>query len=380
MAVNYSNRVSLMLLAIVLFALALGAERSQAEENTDSKKMSVKVIDQWDRTVEVAKPVERVVVMEWEGLISKSMRLFGIDERIVGVDDYAAKQTFRRHLVPAIGKATDIGSAWSGINYEQLAALNPDVVFLESWQDTEENRAMHATEVQRIEDLGIPVVVLVSPSNFPKPNLDNAWEHIRIVGDVFGYKKEAKALVSAIEERVQLVRERTKDIPPEERANAILFATAKYVMGINSVQSYMLSEIINANNLAGRGTFIPISEEQLLKLDPDALIVLGHDGWLDPKLIYAGEQAGLNWGNLKDLRAISDRRVVSLGYEEWRATIENAVGLLKMAAAVYPERFQDIDIDKEELRFYQEVYGMSLKEAKEARQRQLWISEKGFDE
>lgn len=371
---------STALTAIVISALLFSCGGTGDEENMVSKETTVAVTDQWNRTVEIAEPVERVVIMEWEGLISKSMRLFGIDDLIVGVDNYAARQTFRRHLVPAIGEATDIGSAWSGINYEQLAALNPDVVFLESWEDTEENRAMHVTEVQRIEDLGIPVIVLVSPSNFPEPNLDNAWEYIRIVGDVFRYETEAAALVSAIEQRVQLVRDRTEDIPPEERADVILFATTNYIMGVDSVQSYMLTEIVNANNLAGRGTFIPIAEEQLLSLDPDALIILGHDGWLDPELVFAGEQAGLNWANLQDLRAISERRLVSLGYEEWRATIENAVGLLKMAVTVYPERFQDIDIDQEELRLYQEVYGMSLIEAEEARQLQLWISDDGFVE
>jgi iron complex transport system substrate-binding protein len=352
----------------------------RAETAADTPVSRITVTDQWNRAVEIRGPVERVVIMEWEGLIAKSMRIFGLDDRIVGVDDYAARQTFRRHLVPAIGEAVDIGSAWSGINYEQLAALNPDVVFLESWEDTEENRTMHATEVQRIENLGIPVVVLVSPSNFPEPTLENAWEYIRIVGDVFGFQDEASALVSSIEQRVQLVRERTADIPLDERADVVLFATVNYIMGVNSVQSYMLTEIVNANNLAGRGTFIPVAEEQLLSLNPDVLVVLGHDGWLDPQRIYAGDQAGLNWANLRGLPAIAERRLVSLGYEEWRATIENAVGLMKMAATIYPDRFRDIDIDEEEIQLFMEIYGMSRAEAEEARQLQLWISDEGFVE
>jgi iron complex transport system substrate-binding protein len=372
--------VLLVLVTVFSFSAGKKEEAAPVEAGAGTAVSRVNVTDQWNRAVEIDGPVERVVIMEWEGLIAKSMRIFGIDDRIVGVDDYAARQTFRRHIVPAVGEAVDIGSAWSGINYEQLAALNPDVVFLESWEDTDENRAMHATEVQRIENLGIPVVVLVSPSNFPEPTLENAWEYITIVGDVFGFQEEASALVSALEQRVQLVRERTADIPPDERADVVLFATVNYMMGVNSVQSYMLTEIVNANNLAGRGTFIPVAEEQLLSLNPDVLVVLGHDGWLDPQRIYAGEQAGLNWANLRGLTAISERRLVSLGYEEWRATIENAVGLLKMAAAVYPERFQDIDLEEEEIRLFMEVYGMDRAEAEEARQLQLWISEEGFVE
>ncbi|TVR90016.1 MAG: ABC transporter substrate-binding protein [Spirochaetaceae bacterium] len=370
--------IAMTLAGVSLSAFAGGAR--EADTRNQGEVAQIEVVDQWDRTVRISGPVERVVVMEWEGLVAKTMRLLGVDEAIIGVDNYAARQSFRRHLVPAIGEATDIGSAWTGINYERLVSLRPDVVFLESWQDTEENRAMHATEVQRIEDLGIPVVVLVSPSNFAQPTLDRAWEHISIVGDVFQRPEEALRVVTAIEQRIDLVRERTQDIAPEDQVNVVLFATTNYAMGVQSVQSYMLTEVVNANNLMRSGTFVPISEEQLLSLNPDVLVVLGHDGYLDPDLIFAGANMGLNWGNLQQLPAIAERRVVSLGYEEWRATIENAVGLLKIAKAVYPDRFADIDLEQEELRLYQEIYGMSESQARQAAQLQLWIDPSGFVE
>lgn len=195
---------------------------------------------------------------------------------------------------------------------------------------------------------------------------------------MFGFEDEAERIASAIEERLALIRERTEDIAAEDRADVVLFATANYVMGVDSIQSHMLTDVVNANNLVGRGTFVPVSEEQLLALDPDVLVVLGHDGYLDPELIFAGANAGLNWANLQDLPAIAEQRVVSLGYEEWRATIETPIGLLKIAAAVYPERFADIDVAAEELRYYQEIYGFGVEAAQEAISLQLWISDEGF--
>lgn len=370
------NRRSLQPVVLVtLLALVIAACASSAGDDDVTASDTIVVVDHWGREVEIAGPVERAVVMEWEGLVAKSMQLFGVAERIVGVDDYAANQTFRRFIAPTIGDAVDVGSAWSGINYEQLAVLEPDVVFLESWEDTDENREMHSVEVERIENLGIPVVVFVSPSNFPEPDLATAWQHVTITGQVFGFEEEAAAVVAAIEQRLDLVRERTADITAAQRADVVLFATIDSVMGAQSIQSHMLTDIVNANNLVTQGTFVPISEEQLLALDPDVLVLLGHDGYLAVDRVLAGEQAGLNWANLQELRAIRDQRLASLGYDEWRATIETPIGILKMAAAIYPDRFADIDVVEEELRFYEEVYGFDREQAEQAVVAQLYLGE-----
>ena len=370
------SRTGRRLLGTLLGATVLLAACSASTAADDrATTETIVVVDHWEREVEIAGPVERAVVMEWEGLVAKSMQLFGIADRIVAVDDYAAQQSFRRYLVPTVADAVDVGSAWSGINYEELASLQPDVVFLESWEDTDENREMHSVEVQRIEDLGIPVVVFISPSNFPDPDLATAWQHVTITGQVFGFEDQAAQIVAAIEERLDLVRERTADITDEERADVVLFATIDSAMGQQSIQSHMLTDIVNANNLVTQGTFVPISEEQLLALDPDVLVLLGHDGYLAVERVLAGENAGLNWANLQQLRAIREQRLVSLGYDEWRATIETPIGILKMAAAVYPDRFADIDVAEEEVRFYQEVYGFDRAEAEDAIRAQLYLGE-----
>jgi iron complex transport system substrate-binding protein len=346
---------------------AVGADAAAAQTRT--------VVDHWEREIELPASVDRVVVMEWEGLVAKSMHLFGLDERIVGVDTATARQPFRTHLVPAIEDAVDVGNAWSGINYEELAALEPDVVFLESWQASEENLEMHQVEVEKIEALGIPVIVFVSPSNYEQPDIATAWEHIEIVGQVFGEEQQATDLVAALDQRLDLIRERTAELTEDEKADVVLFATVDNVMGEQSIQSYFLTEIVNANNLAGPGTFITVSEEQLLGLDPDVLVVLGHDGYLDPQRIRDGEQVGLNWANLQELDAVAEGRMVSLGYDEWRATLETPIALLKMATSIYPELFDDIDIVEEELLLYEEIYGLDRAGAQRAVEAQRYTGE-----
>ena len=367
------NAVAALVLSAALVIIGPSAASAQTGEAEASQVITIE--DHWERTVEVPLNPERVVVMEWEGLVTKSMQIFGVADALVGVDTATNRMGYREELIPSIADAIELGSPWSGVNYEQLVGLNPDVVFLEAWVASEENRSMHQDVIDRIEGLGLPVVVLISPSNFDDPSIETAWEHIAITGEVFGMQQEAADLIARLNDGLSLITERTADIPESERTNVAYFSTINYVMGERSIQDYLLTEIVGANNVAGAGTFITISEEQMLALDPDAIVVAGHEGYLDTSVIYEGRSAGLNWGALQEMRAIQEERLVALGYDEWRATIETPIALLKIAAVVYPDLFADIDVEQEELDFYREVYGMDEAEAREAIAAQQYAGE-----
>ena len=366
--------ITMLLIAAILIA-ACTPNSSNVPAAESSAKETVQITDHWERTVEIPLNPQRVVVMEWEGLVTKSMKIFGVEAALVGVDTATKKMGYREMLVPSITNAIDIGSAWSGVNYEQLAGLRPEVVFLEAWVASSENRAMHQEVIDKIESLGIPVIVLISPSNFDEPDISTAWEHITITGQVFGKQDEAARLVARLEQGLDVVRERTKDIPETEQIPMVFFSTANYVMGSKSIQSYFLTDIVRARNIAGPGTFVTISEEQLLALNPDAMVIAGHEGYLDLGLIYAGKHVGLNWANLAEMRAIQEKQLVALGYDEWRATIETPIALLKMAKLAYPDRFADIDVAAEEIAFYREVYGLDEAQAKAAIEAQKYTQD-----
>jgi len=362
--VKWRQPAGMILLAMVaLLALSGCAPQETAAEPENPTRI---VRDMWDREVEIKEEVTSAVIIEWEGLAAKSMQIFGIADMIVGVDDYAKKNTFRNHIVPVVGTVPDIGSAWSGVNYETLANIKPDVVFMELWVTNESERELHSDAINKIEELGIPVITFLSPSCYEEPHIDTAWEHVRLVGEVFQKQEEAAELIGRIDEKIQLIRTRTQGIAEEDKADVVIFATMDYVMGASSIQSYFLTEIVNANNLIPSGDFVKISEEQLLKLDPEVLIITGHDGYLDPAFVREGRQAGIHWGNLQELQAIKNQRFISLGYEEWRATVETPVALLKMAKTIYPHLFEDIDLEEEEINMYMLDYGMTREQALEA--------------
>jgi iron complex transport system substrate-binding protein len=368
----------LRILAVLLIAIFMGFLMLSCANNSTNKPEAsdYRIIeDMWGREVKVKNDIKTAVIMEWEGLAAKSMKIFGLENNIIGVDNSAQKNIFRNHIVPVLGTVPAVGNPYSGVNYEQVAKLKPDIVFMELWVTNDTEKEMHQTAIQRIESFGIPVITFLSPSCYEKPDIKTAWQHIRLVGEVYNKQQEAEKLIKNLEDKIALIRERTKDIEEEERVNAVIYATENYVMGRKSIQSYFLTEILNANNLVTDSSdFIKVSEEQLLKFNPEVLIIIGHDGYLDTSTVLEGKHCGINWSNVKELKAIENRSIVSLGYEEWRATIETPVGLLKIAKVLYPDRFEDIDIEEEEIKMYMEEYNFSRDEALKAVEAQKFRS------
>ncbi len=368
------------LVAIMILGIFLTACGSKVESNSDHVEKEVTpnyriIEDMWGREVKVKDDVKTAVIMEWEGLVVKSMKVWGLEDNIIGVDNTAKNNPFRKTIIPAIDNLPAVGSPYSGVNYEEIAKLKPDIVFMELWITNETEKEMHESAMKRIEDLGIPVIGLLSPSCHETPSFESAWQFIRLVGEVYNKQTEAEKLISSLDGNLQLIKDRTSNLTEDEKADVVIYNTNTCVMGRGSIQSYFLTEILNANNLVEENTgFIQIAEEQLLTYEPDVLVVMGHDGYLTPSVIYEGKHIGLNWNNLKEFKPIKNRRVVSLGYEEWRTTIETSVGLLKIAKELYPDLFQDIDVEAEELKMYMN-YGFSKDDAAKMMEAQKFTGE-----
>ena len=96
------------LLALTTVAALAACSSTAAPAAGSSAASTVSIKDHWERTVQVPVNPARVVVLEWEGLITKSMRIFGVDDALVGVDSATKKMGYRGKLVPSIEKAPSV--------------------------------------------------------------------------------------------------------------------------------------------------------------------------------------------------------------------------------------------------------------------------------
>lgn len=153
-------RILTGLIAILSMVCVLSSCSGKTGTATDESNYRV-IKDMWDREVKVKKDIKTAVIMEWEGLATKSMKVFGLEKNIIGVDNSAKKNIFRKQIAPVIEKVPGVGSPYSGVNYEQVAKLKPDIVFMELWVTNQTEKDMHEAAIKKIEGLGIPGVYLI---------------------------------------------------------------------------------------------------------------------------------------------------------------------------------------------------------------------------
>ena len=113
-----------------------------------------------------------------------------------------------------------------------------------------------------------------------------------------------------------------------------------------------------------------MSTEQIMVLDPDAIVLRTSWGYHPPAELYEAPY----YQNLQELKAVKNRRVVALPYTPANCDkrLEFPIDVMVMAKAAYPVRFADIDLAAWLLDFYQGVYGVNRETAQKLRAAQ-WM-------
>jgi iron complex transport system substrate-binding protein len=359
--------------------------------------------------VEVPEKIERVVTVS-SGLIEEVMFVLGEEEKIVGVGGSNIQNVWTysyplengkfvngsdgcnvlQVLYPQIKGLPLVKGSGVAINYETLAGLDPDLVILRVGTGgftSIEDEGVQKT-IRTIESLGIPVIVLKGPPCFDEPDLSTISDEIRIIGAVFGKEEKTGKLAEYLESQTKLVFERTKDIPDAERPTILIFGMnahkagaagakgAGSVKGTNTIESYFIEEIVHAKNAYRNAGNPLISAEQLLALDPDAIVLSTANGYHPPGELYDATY----YQSVGELSAVKNRRVMSLPWTPYYSNrLEYPIDVMVIAKAAYPERFADIDLGEWLLDFYKNVYGVDDETAKALRSAQWmdWCVEGG---
>jgi iron complex transport system substrate-binding protein len=232
----------------------------------------------------------------------------------------------------------------------------------------EENTAKFLDDAKRLE---IPVVVLKYADCYDDISVGTIYEEIRLLGEVFGKQEKAEEIVALMNEQVELIRERTKDIADEDKPRVLYFGApsyakdrggAGYAFGTDTIESAFLEDIINAKNAYDGDNTELISAERLLSIDPDVIILPTYSGYHPPSVMYNEEQ----FGKVQELRALKDRRVYSLTATPiMDERLEFPINLMIAAKAIYPDRFEDIDLEEWIGNYFKERYGVDDEKANE---------------
>ena len=319
---------ALLLSAVLCFNLLAGCGAGGDAYDTRT------ILDGAGRQVEVPEKVETIVCVGVGAL--RYTCYVGAADLVVGVEDYETKAGMSRlYNYVNFDKFKDlpvIGT--NGEPYtEEIIALSPDVIVMSAYASVE------ADDLQ--EKTGTPVVVVPGSDTTLD---DDAYETIRILGELYGKEIRAAELTEYLEGIQKDLNDRTKDIPESEKPTVYVGGVSfKGAHGFEGTEAgYGPFALINANNLAdttGQTGAFDIDLEQVLSWDPD-IIFLDFNG-----MSLISEDYASNPDYYNALTAVQEGKVYSqISFRSSATNLETALADAYYAACViYPEQFADID-------------------------------------
>jgi iron complex transport system substrate-binding protein len=319
---------------------------------------SRQITDQTGRQVTIPDRVDRIVVLQHQTL--NLLVQMNATDKIVGVmanwkqqlgDSYA-------RLAPELNQKATLGDL-THVDPEKLVALHPHVVFVTNYAPQE--------MIDSITALGIPVVAISLRHDEPgekakmNPSIrdeEMAYdkglrEGITLIGEIINKPAEAKALITATDEGRKIVSDRLKDVPAEKRIRAYMANPELTTYGSGKYTGLMMlhAGAVNVAAATVKG-FKTVSMEQIIAWDPQVIFV--QDRY--PSVVNEINNSP-QW---QAIDAVKNHRVWLMPdyAKAWGYPMPEAMGIgeLWMAKKLYPQKFQDVDMNKLANKWYQRFY------------------------
>lgn len=323
-----------------------------------SSQASRQITDQTGRQVTIPDRVDRIVVLQHQTL--NLLVQMNATDKIVGVmanwkqqlgDSYA-------RLAPELNQKATLGNL-THVDPEKLVALHPQVVFVTNCAPQE--------MIDSITALGIPVVAISLRHDEPgekakmNPSIrdeEMAYdkglrEGITLIGEIINKPAEAKALITATDEGRKIVSDRLKDVPAEKRIRAYMANPELTTYGSGKYTGLMMlhAGAVNVAAATVKG-FKTVSMEQIIAWDPQVIFV--QDRY--PSVVNEINSSP-QW---QAIDAVKNHRVWLMPdyAKAWGYPMPEAMGIgeLWMAKKLYPQKFQDVDMNKLANKWYQRFY------------------------
>lgn len=319
---------------------------------------SRQITDQTGRQVTIPDRVDRIVVLQHQTL--NLLVQMNATDKIVGVmanwkqqlgDSYA-------RLAPELNQKATLGDL-THVDPEKLVALHPQVVFVTNYAPQE--------MIDSITTLGIPVVAISLRHDEPgekakmNPSIrdeEMAYdkglrEGITLIGEIVNKPAEAKSLITATDEGRKIVSDRLKDVPAEKRIRAYMANPELTTYGSGKYTGLMMlhAGAVNVAAATVKG-FKTVSMEQVIAWDPQVIFV--QDRY--PSVVNEINSSP-QW---QAIDAVKNHRVWLMPdyAKAWGYPMPEAMGIgeLWMAKKLYPQKFQDVDMNKLSNKWYQRFY------------------------
>lgn len=301
------------------------------------------IVDMAGRRVPLKGSVETIVTTFKPA--SLCVLSLGLQHKLVGLDTHSKLDPLQRAVFPEVSGLVGVGSKTKGINFETLVSLKPDLVVLYSQKNG-------LSLAKRLEAINIPSIVIV-PETF-----DSIKESLNLIALAVGQENRAISVERQMDLILDILTKRLSGQSETERKTGY-FASNRGIF--NTATGNMLQDEIFSKagviNVSGdlRGYFQDISPEQLVKWNPQIMILSQH--------MKKSETKRLSHIVLQEITAISQKNVYrcpsSLSPWDFPSPL-SVLASLWVAQKAYPEKFLDIEFEDRVDEFHRVLFGKTL--------------------
>jgi iron complex transport system substrate-binding protein len=275
--------ISIILLFIVGIITGCGTNDANTQEkNTNTKvakenggEFPVTITDDAGRKVTIEEEPETIVSIQASH--TEISFALGLGDKIVGVSDYD-------NYPKEVEKIQKVGA--QDINAELVLSLLPDIALV-----TDYHYKTHPDLLKQFEDAGIDVIVVGGAESF-----DEVYGNIELIGKATGTEPKAKEIVSDMKQRLDDIKEKAAEAITDKKRVWVEVSPAPdiFTTGTNTFMHEMLTSLQAVNVAEDHKGWVKLSEEEIVKLNPDVIIttygyyvenpkeqVLAREGWAE---------------------------------------------------------------------------------------------------
>ncbi|NVJ56731.1 MAG: ABC transporter substrate-binding protein, partial [Vibrionaceae bacterium] len=248
------------------------------------------VTDVLGREVTFDAPAKRAIV----GFYPEDYMAIGTEaayDNVVGMSKYiwqarsANWELYVKHR-PSLDKIPEIGRVDTNtFSAEKVISLNPDVLMLADWQ----YKGL-GSEIERIEDAGIPVVVV----DYNAQTLERHLKSTQLIGVITGQEERAAKIANEYQQNLEMISQRLESAKLEKPKIYTEYGSAGvnevgYTFGKNmwgAIATMAGGDNISAPFVEWWGKLNP---EQIIVANPDVIVMTGYESGSSDDAMVMGQ-------------------------------------------------------------------------------------------
>lgn len=254
-----------------------------------------------------------------------------VDEILLDLVSYERIQALTRladdpTLCCATEKAKNVAGRAHGSNLEEIIGFNADVVLVGDWIGSE--------YINALRQYGVKIVALATPDTYR-----GIMQFIQDVAKVVGEPESGGLMVRDLQHRAEYFRNKAVSAYGEKNLRSLVALSTMGVMAQRGTFSDIcyLAGVRNVLEKVEVPNGMPISDEKLLELDPDIMLLPSWD-YSKSKNMEEYRQAILNNPAYKKMKAIKTGRVYKIHDQYLYSTSQYSIKAIEEIFQVsYPE-------------------------------------------